>query len=80
MVMNVSKQHLFVFIAPDADTLGSLIDPRRASEQIDLTGQTSLDSIDWDDIAPLLEPRFAEETDDPTTAVPGANAQGLVRR
>ena len=63
----------------DADTLGSLIDPRRAAEQIDPTGQTSLDSVDWDDIAPLLETALAEETDDPTTAVLGANAQGLVR-
>ena len=39
----------------DADTLGSLIDPRRATEISDPTGASaSLDDVDWDDVAPLL--------------------------
>ena len=44
----------------DADTLGSLIDPKRATEITDPTGlQRSLEDVDWDEIAPLLEQAVA---------------------
>ena len=65
----------------DADTLGSLIDPKRAVEITDPTGlQTSFDDVEWDDIAPLLDrsPR-QRESDDPATAVLGADAAGIAR-
>ncbi len=40
----------------DADTLGCLIDPKRAVEITDPTGlQSSFEDVDWDDIAPLLD-------------------------
>jgi hypothetical protein len=58
----------------DADTLGSLIDPVRATEQ---AGQ---DPLDWHDIAPLLEKALtAERTDDPAAAVFGDAAAGTAR-
>jgi hypothetical protein len=58
----------------DADTLGSLIDPVRATEQ---AGQ---DPLDWHDIAPLLEKALtAERTDDPAAAVFGDAAAGIAR-
>ena len=64
----------------DADTLGSLIDPKQAVELTDPTGlQSSLDDVDWDDIAPLLTTALTRETDDPSTAVLGANATGITR-
>jgi len=64
----------------DADTLGSLIDPKRAVEITDPTGlQSSFDDVDWDDISPLLTEALTRETDDPATAVLGANAAGIAR-
>ncbi len=64
----------------DADTLGSLIDPRRTAELTDSTGlQHSFDDVDWDDIAPLLERAAEAETADPATAVLGADAAGIAR-
>ena len=39
----------------DADTLGSLIDPRRAAETSTSVRAASLDDVDWDEIAPLLD-------------------------
>jgi len=61
----------------DADTLGSLIDPRRATEGGSARGtQGSLDDIGFDEVAPLLEKAAARETDDPATAVLGADAAG----
>ena len=39
----------------DADTLGSLIDPKRTAEMIDPAHlQQSLEDVDWNDVAPLL--------------------------
>ncbi|MCK8609317.1 BREX-1 system adenine-specific DNA-methyltransferase PglX [Agromyces sp. C10] len=56
----------------DADTLGSLIDPRRAAEQDDLF------TVDWDTVAPLLERALANETHtDPAAAVFGHAAAGI---
>ena len=59
---------------------GSLIDPKRAVEITDPTGlQQSFDDVDWDDIAPLLTKALTRETDDPATAVLGADAAGIAR-
>jgi len=64
----------------DADTIGSLIDPKRATELTDRTGlQQSFDDVDWDDIAPLLQRAVRDEADDPATAVLGADAAGIAR-
>jgi len=64
----------------DADTLGSLIDPKRSVEAADPTGlQTSFDDVDWDVIGPLLEGALVRESDDPAAAVLGANAAGIAR-
>ena len=61
----------------DADTLGSLINPRTA---IETSGsQTTIDDVDWYDVAPLLEQATSRETDDPAHAVLGADATGLAR-
>jgi hypothetical protein len=68
--------HLF----KDADTLGSLIDPRRAAESANGEGsQRSLDDVDFAEVAPLLEQAAARETNDPATAVLGAYAAGIAR-
>ena len=64
----------------DADTLGSLIDPKRAVEITDPTGlQNSFEDVDWDDIQPLLNQALTREADDPATAVLGADAAGIAR-
>ena len=64
----------------DADTFGSLIDPRRAVEITDPTGlQSSFEDVDWDEIAPLLAGALAREADDPATVVLGADAAGAAR-
>jgi hypothetical protein len=64
----------------DADTLGSLIDPRRATEYANAAGlQRSFDDVDFDEVAPLLEKAAARETSDPATAVLGADAAGIAR-
>jgi hypothetical protein len=64
----------------DADTLGSLIDPRRAAEMVNAAkSQRSFDDVDFDEIAPLLEKAAARETNDPATAVLGADAAGIAR-
>jgi len=64
----------------DADTLGSLIDPKWTTELNDRTGlQSSFDDVDWDDIAPLLQKAALAEADDPATAVLGADAAGIAR-
>lgn len=60
----------------DADTLGSLIDPIRATEQ------AGLESVDWHDIAPLLEKALTAEavtSGDPAAAVFGEAAAGIAR-
>jgi len=60
----------------DADTLGSLIDPVRASEQ------AGLESVDWHDIAPLLQKALTAEgnkTVDPASEVFGEAAAGIAR-
>jgi hypothetical protein len=64
----------------DADTLGSLIDPKRAVELTDPTGlQKSFEDVDWDDISPLLDRALSTEAKDIATAVLGADATGIAR-
>jgi len=64
----------------DADTLGSLIDPKRAAEITDPTGlQSSFEDVDWDDIQPLLDKALTREADDPASAVLGADAASIAR-
>lgn len=64
----------------DADTLGSLIDPRRATELANQAGlQRSFDDVDFEEIAPLLAKAATREIDDPATAVLGADAAGIAR-
>ena len=62
----------------DADTLGSLIDPRRAVET-SAGEQVSFDDVQWDEVAALLEKALAREAADPATAVLGADAAGIAR-
>jgi hypothetical protein len=60
----------------DADTLGSLIDPVRAAEQ------AGLESVDWGDIAPLLQKALTAETKesgDLASEVFGEAAAGIAR-
>lgn len=62
----------------DADTLGSLIDPRRATSIIDeRSSQRSFDDVDWDRVAPLLAQAEAIGAVDPGTNVLGTTAAGL---
>jgi len=64
----------------NADTLGSLIDPRRIAEVTDPTGlQRSLEDVDWEDLAPLIEHAVRTEDDDPASAVLGFDAVGMAR-
>lgn len=63
-----------------ADTLGSLIDPKRAVEITDPTGlQSSFEDANWNEIIPLLSKALSREADDPATAVLGADAAGIAR-
>ncbi len=64
----------------DADTLGSLIDPRRATEISDPTElQHSFEDVDWEELAPLLRTATSMDTGDPASRVLGADAAGLAR-
>jgi hypothetical protein len=64
----------------EADSLGSLIDPKGSAERTDPKGhQQSLDDVGWGDISPLLESAGEKETRDPASAVIGADASGLIR-
>jgi len=64
----------------DGDTLGSLIDPKRAVEITDATGrQSSFEDVDWDHITPFLTQALRRESDDPASAVLGADAAGIAR-
>lgn len=61
----------------NADTLGSLIDPVRATEQ------AGLESVDWAAVAPLVQEALTAETgkqgNDPAAAVFGEAAAGIAR-
>jgi len=64
----------------DADSLGSLIDPRRATE---ITGpsslQRSVEDVDWEQVAPLFRELADREFPDPGMAVVGAQMASVVR-
>jgi hypothetical protein len=63
----------------DADTLGSLIDPKRSTEITHPSAlQTSTDDVGWQDLAPLLI-RARSEQRDPASSVLGSDAAGLAR-
>jgi N-6 DNA Methylase len=62
----------------EADTLGSLIDPRRSVEGM-VFQQRSTDDADWAEAAPLLERAAQTEGADPATAVVGAHAAAIAR-
>ncbi|MCZ4505718.1 N-6 DNA methylase, partial [Rhodococcus ruber] len=64
----------------EADTLGSLIDPKRATEIADPTGsQRSFEDVEWSDITPLLEAAASREATDPAIGVLGAEATSIAR-
>lgn len=64
----------------DADTLGSLIDPRGAVELGGTNGaQRSFEDVDWDEVAPLLHKAAYNEVNDPAMAVLGADAAAISR-
>jgi hypothetical protein len=64
----------------DADTLGSLIDPRRTIELSDPTArQRSLHDVDWAEVEPTVRRVLKEEIPDPALAVIGADAAGVAR-
>ncbi len=63
----------------DADTLGSLIDPRRAAELEEASGQLQTGAVDFAEVAPLIEKAAARETDNPVTTLLGADAAGIAR-
>ena len=58
----------------DADTLGSLIDPKRT------VADDGLMAVGWEEIQPLLTQALtAETTDDPAAAVFGAQVAGVAK-
>jgi len=64
----------------DADTLGSLIDPKRAAEISDPTAvQTSLEDVKWEEIAPLLDRATDLEGAAIARSVLGGDASGTAR-
>ena len=64
----------------DADTLGSLIDPKRTTEGTERTSsQRSLEDVAWEQIAPKLAKAEPRESADPATSVLGASATAVAR-
>lgn len=64
----------------DADSLGSLIDPRRATEiTYPISLQRSIENVDWQEILPLLQKLADREVADPGLAVVGAHAASVAR-
>lgn len=62
----------------DADILGSLIDPVRASTVSDAgSGQTSINDAEWEKVGPVLAGALIRERADPAASVLGADAVGL---
>jgi hypothetical protein len=60
----------------DADTLGSLIDPRRAIEG---GRQLSTEDADWTEVLPLVEGARSRGESDPSSAVLGADVFSIAR-
>jgi hypothetical protein len=64
----------------EADTLGSLIDPERtAGTSSGECSQGSVDDVEWDQVAPLLDTLLSREVRDPAASVLGVDAAGLAR-
>ena len=64
----------------DADTFGSLIDPKRTTEFSDPTGlQTSFDDVEWHTIFPVLATLATSESLNPASSVLGADVAGLAQ-
>lgn len=64
----------------DADSLGSLIDPKRAVEIVDSTGlQQSFEDVDWEAVAPIIVAAATRERHDPAAAVLGGDAASIAR-
>lgn len=63
----------------DADSLGSLIDPRRSAELSQASGQAQFGAAEWGDVAPLVAKALAAESNDPAVAVLAADAVGLAK-
>jgi hypothetical protein len=64
----------------DADSLGSLIDPKRTVEISDPTGQqSSIEDVDWEDIAPLLQQAAVGEISEPALGALGTDAVNTAR-
>jgi hypothetical protein len=62
----------------DADTLGSLIDPRAVAEGGEARQQT-LNQVEWNRLAPLLIAALAKAGPDPATAVHRSEAVSVAR-
>ena len=64
----------------DADTLGSLVDPKAATESNDRTRiQTSLSDVAWEEVVPLLAKVAPHGSRDPASQVLGADAAATAR-
>lgn len=64
----------------EADTLGSLIDPRRSLGISGATApQTSFDEVEWEEVAPLMAAASRSGHVDPGVAVLGGEASSLAR-
>jgi hypothetical protein len=64
----------------EADTLGSLIEPKRVTEiAYPLTLQDSLGDVDWTEVVPILERALLAEAADPAVGVLGSNVAALGR-
>lgn len=64
----------------NADSLGSLINPRRAAEVTDSVGwQRSFEDSDWSDVSAVIDVLAKNEVEDPAIAVLGAAASNLAR-
>jgi len=61
-----------------ADTLGTLVDPRRVAERARSSDvQRMLDDVDWSEVEPILRAAAELEDADPAKAVLGADAASL---
>jgi hypothetical protein len=64
----------------NADTLGSLIDPRRVAGTSAATAeQRAFEDVDWEEVVPFLEAAVRAERPDPATAVLGLSAVGIAQ-
>lgn len=63
----------------NADTLGSLIDPRHALRSMQDRLNSAFDDVEWEAVRGLLEQALAGEASDPAAAVLEADARGMTR-